>query len=92
MIVEPDDVDGSVHLYPQEQLEYFKRQWERKEYLKKKDAPNMATKTLVLKHLIRRSCCNGKCLSIKTDENGKKVLECPQLIFMVGTVWSIGIF
>ena len=44
VIVEPEDVADGFVLVFQEQLEYFKRQWERKEP-KEKDVMNMATKT-----------------------------------------------
>ena len=76
----PEDVaDGSAHLYSQEQLEYFKRQWERKES-KKKDVMNMATKTRA-ETSIGRPCCNGKCLSIKTDEKWGKGFRVPTTNF-----------
>ncbi len=77
---DPQDVaDGSAHLYSQQQLDYFKNQWERKETTKK-DVMQMAIKKRA-ETSIGRPCCNGKCLSMKIGDKWERGFRVPTTNF-----------
>ena len=77
---DPQDVaDGSAHLYSQQQLDYFKNQWERKEKIKK-DVMQMAIKKRA-ETSIGRPCCNGKCLSMKIGDKWERGFRVPTTNF-----------
>jgi len=60
-----DDVlDGTAHLYTEEQLAWFVNYWSKGEKIKIKSKTR--NKELAT-HEIGRACCNGKCLNVKID-------------------------
>lgn len=70
---------GYAHEYTDEQLQYFKNQWEKKETVKT-DIMNMATKSRAIP-TIGRPCCNGKCLNLKTDDKWTRGFRVPSTNF-----------
>ena len=64
---EQDILDGSAHVYNEEQLSWFSNYWKRGKKIKseiKKEKP----KEKMAVTSIGRPCCNGKCMKIKIDE------------------------
>ena len=75
-----EDIErGFAHEYNDEQLEYFKNQWEKKE-TKKTNTMQMATTGMSIPK-IGRPCCNGKCLNVKTGNDWSREFRVPSTNF-----------